>query len=131
MTTLIAPVPHLLPLAEDTPNLTDAGNTQIVLAVLLGIAAVVVLIVWVKMHPFLALMLGTAVMGIVAGVAPLDIVTSFTTGFGATVGSVGLLIALGAMVGKLLADSGGSDTIVETIIGRVGPRGLKTGEFAE
>ena len=39
-------------------------------------------------------------------------------------GSVGLLIALGAMVGKLLADSGGSDTIVETIIGRVGPAGL-------
>ena len=70
MTTLIAPVPHLLPLAEDTPNLTDAGNTQIVLAVLLGIAAVVVLIVWVKMHPFLALMLGTAVMGIVGGLLP-------------------------------------------------------------
>jgi gluconate:H+ symporter, GntP family len=124
MTTLIAPVPHLLPLAEDTPNLTDAGNTQIVLAVLLGIAAVVVLIVWVKMHPFLALMLGTAVMGIVAGVAPLDIVTSFTTGFGGTVGAVGLLIGLGAMIGALLADSGGADTIVETIIGKVGARGL-------
>jgi GntP family gluconate:H+ symporter len=37
---------------------------------------------------------------------------------------VGLLIALGAMVGKLLADSGGSDTIVDTIIGRVNTRGL-------
>ena len=84
----------------------------------------VLLITLAKFHPFLALMLGTAVMGAVAGVAPLDIVDSFTVGFGATVGSVGLLIALGAMVGKLLADSGGSDTIVETIISRVGPRGL-------
>ena len=84
----------------------------------------VVLIVWVKMHPFLALMLGTAVMGIVAGVAPLDIVTSFTTGFGGTVGAVGLLIGLGAMLGALLADSGGADTIVDTIIGKVGSRGL-------
>ena len=45
-------------------------------------------------------------MGIVAGRRPLDIVNSFTTGFGADRGSVGLLIALGAMVGKLLADSG-------------------------
>ena len=116
--------PHLLPLVEDPPTLTDAGNTQIVLAALLGIAAVVVLIVWVKMHPFLALMLGTAVMGIVAGVAPLDIVTSFTTGFGGTVGAVGLLIGLGAMFGALLADSGGADTIVDTIIGKVGARGL-------
>ncbi|PUA80410.1 GntP family permease [Nocardioides currus] len=105
-------------------ELTDAGNTQLILAALLGIAAVVVLIVWAKLHPFLALMLGAAVMGAVAGVAPLDIVNSFTVGFGGTVGSVGLLIALGAMIGKILADSGGSDTIVDTIIGRVGKAGL-------
>ncbi|QWZ07351.1 GntP family permease [Nocardioides panacis] len=116
--------PRLLSLVEDPPTLTHAGNTQIVLAAVLGIAAVVVLIVWVKMHPFLALMLGTAVMGIVAGVAPLDIITSFTTGFGGTVGAVGLLIGLGAMLGALLADSGGADTIVDTIIGKVGKRGL-------
>ena len=63
-------------------------------------------------------------MGIVAGVAPLDIITSFTTGFGGTVGAVGLLIGLGAMLGALLADSGGADTIVDTIIGKVGGRGL-------
>jgi GntP family gluconate:H+ symporter len=101
--------------AEETVDLTDAPNSQLILAAILGIAAVVLLITLAKFHPFLALMLGTAVMGAVAGVAPLDIVNSFTLGFGATVGSVGLLIALGAMVGKLLADSGGSDTIVETI----------------
>ena len=76
------------------------------------------------MHPFLGLILGAAVMGAVAGVAPLDIVDSFTVGFGDTVGSVGLLIALGAMVGKILADSGGSNTIVDTIIGKVGKAGL-------
>ena len=105
-------------------DLTDAGNTQLIVAALLGIATVVVLIVWAKLHPFLALILGAAVMGAVAAVAPLDIVNSFTVGFGNTVGSVGLLIALGAMVGKILADSGGSDTIVDTIIGRVGRNGL-------
>ena len=113
-----------LPLADEAPPLTDAGDTRLIIAALIGIAVVVVLIVWAKMHPFLALILGAAAMGGSAGVAPLDIVTSFTTGFGSTVGSVGLLIALGAMVGKILADSGGSDQIVDTIIGRVGPRGL-------
>ena len=94
------------------------------LAALLGIAAVVLLIVWAKLHPFIALIIGAAVMGGVAAVAPLDIVTSFTTGFGTTVGNVGLLIALGAMIGALLADSGGADSIVDTIIGKVGARGL-------
>ena len=104
--------------------LSDAGNAQLVLAALLGIAAVVLLIVWAKLHPFIALIIGAAVMGGVAAVAPLDIVTSFTTGFGTTVGNVGLLIALGAMIGALLADSGGADSIVDTIIGKVGARGL-------
>jgi GntP family gluconate:H+ symporter len=105
-------------------ELTDAGNTQLIVAALLGIATVVVLIVWARLHPFLSLILGAAVMGGVAAVAPLDIVNSFTVGFGNTVGSVGLLIALGAMIGKILADSGGSDTIVDTILGRVGRNGL-------
>lgn len=112
-------------MAADTPApLTDASDTQLLIAALLGIATVVVLIVWAKFHPFVALILGAAVMGAVAMVAPLDIVASFTAGFGSTVGSVGLLIALGAMVGKILADSGGSDTIVDTIIGKVGKAGL-------
>jgi GntP family gluconate:H+ symporter len=126
MTTLsLAVASAAVKAADDTPPpISDAGNTQLVIAALLGIAAVVVLIVWAKMHPFLALMLGAAVLGAVAFVAPLDIVNSFTVGFGTTVGSVGLLIALGAMVGKILADSGGSDTIVDTIIGRVGRSGL-------
>jgi GntP family gluconate:H+ symporter len=51
-------------------------------------------------------------------------VTSFTTGFGTTAGNVGLLIALGAMLGKLLSESGGADQIVDTIVGRTSPRML-------
>jgi gluconate:H+ symporter, GntP family len=111
----------LLPL--EAP-LTGAGNTQLIIAALLGIATVVVLITVAKFHPFIGLLLGTAVMGAVAGVAPLDILASFEGGFGTTMGTVGILIALGAMVGKILADSGGSNAIVETIVGRSGTRML-------
>ncbi|MGT2495286.1 GntP family permease [Cupriavidus basilensis] len=46
------------------------------------------------------------------------------TGFGATEGSVGILIALGAMYGKLLADSGGADRIVDTLVSRTSVRAL-------
>jgi GntP family gluconate:H+ symporter len=107
-----------------TPALSDAGDTQLIIAAVLGIAVVVVLITWAKFHPFIALMLGTATLGAVAGIAPGDIVTSFIDGLGTTFGSVGLLVALGAMLGKLLADSGGADAIVDSIINRVGDRGL-------
>jgi gluconate:H+ symporter, GntP family len=111
----------VLPLADP---LTSAGNTQLIIAALLGIATVVVLITVAKLHPFLGLLIGTAVMGAAAGVAPLDILASFEAGFGGTMGTVGILIALGAMIGKILADTGGSDAIVETIVGKAGPRML-------
>src|SRR4051812_13582174 len=102
---------------------TDNG-TQLVIAALLGIAAVVVLIVGLKVHPFVSLIIGSAVLGVVAGVSPGDIITSFTTGLGATTGSVGLLIALGAMIGGLLTASGGADRIVNRIVDRVSPGAL-------
>lgn len=106
-------------LAAPAEPLTNAGDAQLVAAALLGIAAVVVLIAWGKVHPFLALILGAAVLGVVAAVPVDKIVTSFSGGVGSTVGGVGLLIALGAMIGGLLAESGGADGIVERVVGRV------------
>src|SRR5215207_7173037 len=101
-----------------------SNEWQLVLAALLGIGVVVVLITWLKVHPFLALILGAAVIGAVAGMAPADIVTSFSTGVGTTVGGVGLLIALGAMIGGMLAESGGADSIVHAFTDRVSPAKL-------
>jgi gluconate:H+ symporter, GntP family len=100
------------------------SHPLLVVAALLGIATVVVLITVLKVHPFLALIIGSAVLGVVARVAVADIVTSFTAGLGSTTGSVGLLIALGAMIGGLLTESGGADRVVSTIVDRVGPRAL-------
>ena len=99
--------------------ITDAGGTQLVLAAVLGIVVVILLIAWAKWHPFLALVLGAATLGITAGAAPEATVKSFTTGVGTTAGNVGLLIALGSMIGALLADSGGADGIVKRIVDRV------------
>ena len=107
----------MTPLAAEA--ITDAGTTQLVLAALLGIAAVILLIAWAKWHPFLALIAGSAVLGLVAGASPGDTTTSFTTGLGTTVGTVGLLIALGSMIGALLAQSGGADGIVSRVVNSV------------
>jgi gluconate:H+ symporter, GntP family len=98
--------------------ITRAGDGHLVLAAVLGIAAVILLIAWAKWHPFLALIVGAAVLGLTAGAAAGDTVDSFTAGVGSTVGSVGLLIALGSMIGALLSESGGADGIVGTIVRR-------------
>ncbi|GAA0477254.1 GntP family permease, partial [Paractinoplanes deccanensis] len=107
----------MITLAADA--ITDAGTGQLVLAAVLGIVVVVLLIAWAKWHPFLALILGSGVLGIVAGASAGDTIDSFTSGLGSTTGSVGVLIALGAMIGALLADSGGADGIVNRIVNSV------------
>ncbi|MDT7704102.1 MAG: gluconate:H+ symporter, GntP family, partial [Pseudonocardiales bacterium] len=94
------------------------SGTRLILAALIGIAVIVVLITRFKVHPFLGLTLGSLVVAGIAGLPASAAVESFVKGFGSTAGSVGTLIALGAMFGKLLADSGGADQIVDTIIGR-------------
>ena len=89
---------------------------QLVLAALAGIATIVVLIVWAKVHPFLALMAGSGVMASAAGVSYVDLFTSFTAGVGATISGTGLLIVLGSIIGTLLVASGGADAIVDAIL---------------
>ena len=93
-------------------------ETQLILAALGGIAAIVLLIVWLKVHPFLSLMAGAGVMAIAAGVPYIDLFKSFTSGLGSTVAGVGLLIILGSIIGTLLISSGGADVIVDTIMSR-------------
>jgi GntP family gluconate:H+ symporter len=109
---------------EPVDPISSAGNLQLGLAALAGIAVIVLLITRFKVHAFLALTLGTLALGAVAA-APLDkTIESFSTGLGDTVSGVGVLIALGAMLGKLLADSGGADEIVDTILARTGDRAM-------
>jgi len=95
-------------------------DTWLVVWTLIAIAVVVVLITRFKVHPFIALVLGSGVVGLGSGLAAADVIKNFQSGFGSTLGSVGILVALGTMLGKLLADSGGADRIVDTIVSRTG-----------
>lgn len=112
--------PVAIPLAAPAATSPDL----LIPAALVGIALIVVLITYFKLHPFLSLTFGSLAVGAIAGLPMTDTVTAFTSGFGSTAAGVGTLIALGAMFGKLLADSGGADEIVDTIVGRSSPRSL-------
>ncbi|MFC5745242.1 GntP family permease [Actinomadura rugatobispora] len=101
-----------------------ATSGRLVPAALAGIVLIIALITYLKVHPFLSLTVGSLLVGALAGLPMADTVESFAEGFGSTAAGVGALIALGAMFGKLLADSGGADQIVDTIVGRSGPRTL-------
>jgi len=94
----------------------SAHDTQVLIVAAVGIAIVVLLIVWLKLHAFLALTIGALFVGIASGISLEKVTSSYETGVGGVLGYVGVLIALGAMLGKLLADSGGADKVVDTLL---------------
>lgn len=116
---LAAPAVRLLAAGD-----SGAHDSRLILAAVVGIALIIALITFLKLNPFLSLTIGAVLVGAIAGLGLDKTVTSFGTGVGSTVASVGTLIALGAIFGKLLADSGGADQLVDTIVGRSSDRSL-------
>ncbi|MEB8338218.1 GntT/GntP/DsdX family permease [Streptomyces endophyticus] len=115
----------LAPLAVPLAAAPWTGHdTRLITMVAVAIAVIVSLITLFDFHPFIALIAGSLVLGVGSGSELAKVVESFSTGMGDTLGSTGALIALGAILGKLLADSGGVDRIVDTIGSRSGPRVL-------
>jgi len=92
--------------------------------VISGIAAIILLIVLIarlKLHPFLALLISTVLLGIVNGLGVTTAVDTFTDGFGSQLSVTGVVIGLGAILGGLLVRSGGGDRIADVIIGNRKP----------
>ncbi len=86
------------------------------LASVLGLVALIVS--RPKLHPLLALLLVSVATGLLSGM-PLDkLVHAISGGAGKTLGAVGLVVALGAMLGKILADSGVTDSLASAILER-------------
>jgi gluconate:H+ symporter, GntP family len=94
-------------------------DIQLLLTAVGGVALLVTLIVTrIRMHPLIALLVVSLTVGLVAGMDIASIAGATVTGAGHTLGVVGIVIALGAMLGKILADSGVTETIADSILCR-------------
>jgi GntP family gluconate:H+ symporter len=89
-----------------------------------AILGIVVLIGAGKVHPFLALIVASAWVGATAGLPTDRTLSAFQKGVGETLGGVGVLLALGTMLGKLLAESGAADRVVAVVLERTDSRRL-------
>jgi GntP family gluconate:H+ symporter len=94
------------------------------LIIAFAIVALIVLIARVRLHAFLALMLVSALTGLAAGLPPAVIASAFQEGVGSTLGFTAVVISLGAIFGKLLADSGGASVVARAITGAFGADAL-------
>ena len=83
-----------------------AAETQILIGLGVGITCLIFMIMKTKIHTFLALILATVLVGVIGGIEFKQIVASITKGFGGTLGSIGIIIGFGVMMGQLFEVSG-------------------------
>lgn len=96
------------------------------MGIFLWLLLVVAWIVWMtvkfNLHPFLALLFGALLMGFLAGLDSSSIIGSLADGFGATLRSIGIVIAAGAIIGEYLDRSGGAKVLANKILDTVGEK---------
>lgn len=96
--------------------------TSSLLVLGLSILLIVVLIGRLRIHPFLALLAASLVVGVGSGMQPTAIVAAFEKGMGSTLGFLAGIIGLGSVLGKLLEESGGAKRIATTLLDLCGER---------
>ncbi len=95
---------------------------QLIFAVLFGIILLLTLILRFKIQAFIALLIASIVLGILAGMEPLNIITTIKDGMGNTLGFVAVVVGLGAMFGSILEHSGGAEALAKYLLDKFGEK---------
>jgi GntP family gluconate:H+ symporter len=103
----------------------DTHGIFLLITALASVVGLILLIAVVKLNPFISLFLASLFLAVVAGMPLQNIVRSFETGFGGTIGHIAIIVALGTMLGKMMAESGGADQIAYTLIDLFGEKNIR------
>jgi GntP family gluconate:H+ symporter len=99
------------------------GSMLLVFGVI-AIALLILLITRYKVYPFLVLIIVSLLLGLASGMPMATIVKSFETGNGNTLGHIAVVVGLGTMLGKMMAESGGAERIATTLIDWFGEKNI-------
>src|SRR5699024_7311930 len=86
-------------------------DPTLLIALLVGIALIVVIVLRTRLDAFAGLLIASVVIGLIAGQSLPGIVGSIKTGFGDTLASIGIVIGLGVAIGKILEVSGAAQAM--------------------
>ncbi len=93
--------------------------------VVLGIILLFVLIAQFKLNAFIAFIIVSLFVGVAEGMEVLQVVDSIQTGLGKTLGGLIMILGLGAMLGKLVADSGAAQKITTKLVDKFGKKNIQ------
>jgi len=90
----------------------------------LTVAFIVASTIWMRLHPFLALLLAALGFGLLAGMPAVEVVHTLNAGFGGTIGSIGVVILCGSIIGTFLERTGGALKLAERALAICGERNV-------
>ncbi len=102
-------------LAEDKWVQTMGAGPLLTIA-LVAIAVILIAVIRFRLHAFITLIVVSLLTAIVAGIPAADLMTTLQQGFSSTLGSVALLVGIGAMLGKLVEASGGAKVLADGMV---------------
>src|SRR3984957_638038 len=97
-----------------------ANGNYLIFLTAVSIALLLVLILAVKLHAFLALLLTSMALGLAAHMPPEKVLKSIQTGFGDALGFIVVVVGLGAMIGRFLEHSGGAQVLADWLVEKFG-----------
>ena len=89
---------------------------RMLIGLVVGVVLLIVLVTMTKVHAFLSIILAALTVAVVGGVPGGEIPGIITSGFGGTLGSIGIIIGLGVIMGKIFEVSGAAETMARTFI---------------
>lgn len=92
----------------------------LLLAVFVAIVVLLFLILVVRIQAFVALLISSIVVGVIAGMPLMDIVKNIQEGMGGTLGYVATVVGLGAIFGAILEHSGATERISRWLLDKFG-----------
>lgn len=95
---------------------------MMILGLVLGIGVLIFLVLKTKVHAFPALIIAASITGLVGGMKPPSVIEAITDGFGNTLGTIGLVIGFGVMMGRILEVSGAAERLAFTFLKWLGKR---------
>jgi GntP family gluconate:H+ symporter len=102
----------------------DSHSIYLLVSALAAVIGLIVLIAVFKLNPFITLLLASLALAVATGMPADTVIHSFEAGVGGTLGHIAVVVALGTMLGKMMAESGGADQIAYTLIRLFGEKNV-------
>jgi len=95
------------------------------LPVILGILVLILLVTWVKLDTFISFMLACLLVGLMGGLSVTDTIDAIQKGIGDTLSGLVIILGFGAMLGKLVAESGAANKITNSLVKKFGKSNIQ------